>query len=213
MKNPFRRLIYKRYGSIKGFMLAETVIAAAILATMVGAYMTFYASVKRNFVETEYDYVALNLCRNILEWGASADMVHGINQKYYYAPATSRTVPDVMYPPYGSCCAGWPNHCGYFPYTGYGLKETACATADYGPFGSLGDIKAKGLVPKGAPNSVVISILAMPDQNYYNAVNVVSSVQWQDTTDGPVKTFLMSTIPLSQHNDQLHLQISAFSWE
>ena len=65
-------------------MLAEVIVATAILATAVGAYMAFYLTTRRNLRVSDYNYVAINLLREQMEWRCANNAVHHFSGVYAY---------------------------------------------------------------------------------------------------------------------------------
>ncbi|MFA5161831.1 MAG: hypothetical protein WC421_06260 [Elusimicrobiales bacterium] len=180
----------------KGFMLAEIVVATALLATMVGAYMTFYTAVKRNFRTSDYDYVAINLCRDALSFAAAGT----------FMPSTSMTC---------SASGGLGSLGGLLSSLFGGSSSSSSSAYTSASCGLIFpgiNLKTAGLVPKGAPNSVVVSVNTVRMASMNNAPNITVTVQWKDTDDGITRTRTLSTIPLFYVNDQLRLTISNFSW-
>jgi len=187
---------------MKGFMLAEVLVATAILATAVGAYMAFYSTMKHNLKVSDYDYVAINLCREVMEWRESTHALHQFAIKYYYPPATGFTL--TMQPGAGS---------GTSSAIGYGWKEWILYGADDGSNMPIEmNLLTKNLVPPGAPQSVIIAFY-----NYTNGPggchNAYASVEWRDTPDGPLRKRELGTLPMSEVNDQLQLREASFTWE
>ena len=81
------------------------------------------------------------------------------------------------------------------------------------PFVYLGDIKAKGLVPKGAPDSIVIYYKVEQDPNFYNAYKQTVEITWQEEQGGQTKKEVLSVIPIRTVNNQLRLTTAEFWWK
>ncbi|MBI3547989.1 MAG: hypothetical protein HY078_02945 [Elusimicrobia bacterium] len=157
---------------------------------------------KRMFKVSHYQYVALNLARDIIEFGASANFGHRFKFRYYYPPATNCLICND-----GSGCGAE----GASGATGYQVKEWSCfGIGNPHPFRDLGDIKERNLVPKQSPYSVVILYETMQDPNFYNAYRHHVNISWEE--DGTRHSRDLSTISMSQVNDQLHLELSEFTW-
>src|SRR5205823_3686655 len=105
-------------------------------------------SAKRLFKLSHYQYVAMNLARSTLEWGASGSFAHGYAQRYYYPPGRSC-----------SMIAG----CSLNGATGYATKESYGAPNCFAQICPGGDIKACGLVPPMDPDTVDIGFEALQD--------------------------------------------------
>ncbi len=148
----------------------------------------------------------MNLARDTIEWGSAGSFSHEFRMLYYYPPASGCTIPSWTYPSSG--------YNGSYAYVGYGFKEWGLfVPSNPDPFDALGDIKAKGLVPPGAPESVRIYYDAYPHPSFDNAYKHNVAVSWQDAPTGPVRKRELSVISLSHVNDQLHLKLAGFTWE
>ncbi|MDD4004846.1 MAG: hypothetical protein PHW69_06535 [Elusimicrobiaceae bacterium] len=193
----------------RGLTLLEIVIASAIMAFSSVVFFKFMASSKRISQGTTYDYTAVNILRDLLEWGSSITFAHAFQQKYQYYGATNAE---------GATYALW-NVCssrGTSNSTGYAKKIwTYFYGPNYGPFDMLGDIGplTKNLVPIAAPYSVKIYYETAPNPAFYNAFQQYVKIYWQDVPDGPVRSRELSLIALSHVNDQLHLELAEFDWE
>ena len=171
----------------KGFLLAETLVAAAILATTVAAYLSFCVALKRNLRTTDYDYVAINLCRDALAYAAG---------NTFMPTSTLR-------------CAASGRGSGLLSSSS---GEGAYNSSDCDLMFPGTNLKTAGLVPKGAPDSVVVTVSVERLASMDNAPNISVTVQWQDSGDSVVRERSLSTIPLFTVNDQLRLRVSKFSW-
>jgi Tfp pilus assembly protein PilV len=194
-------------GKNSGFTLLEVLIAAMIFVLVVGASVTTLISITALSKEFEYRYTALNLAREVLEFGEASQFAHPFKMKYYYPPATVCTIP-------GGCdndAAGCRK--GLEPTEGYGLKEWYFFCSDNPhPFMSLGDIKEKKLVPKKAPDSVVI-YYAVEVDGVFGGYRETVEVTWQEDLGGETKKEVLSVIPIREVNDQLQLNTAEFWWE
>jgi len=189
-----------------GLTLLEVLIAAMIFVLVVGAAATALVSIRSLSKEFEYRYTALNLAREVIEFGESARFAHPFRMKYYYPPATVCTIP-------GGCDNGQDCRRGLDSTEGYRLKEWYYFCSDnFHPFMSLGDIKAKKMVPKRAPDSVVI-YYAVEEDNVFGGYRETVEVTWQEDPGGETKREVLSVIPIRQVNDQLQLNTAEFWWE
>jgi hypothetical protein len=192
-----------------GLTILEVLIASMIFVIVVSGAVTTLVSIRSLSKEFEYRYTALNLAREVLEFGEGHLFGHEFKMKYYYPAATVCTI--------GACDNDPTNPCGregLNATVGYGLKEwwIFCSHA-LNPFTILGDIKAKGLVPKRAPDSVTIFLEAGKDGNFYNHYKETVEVTWQEDIGGETKKETVSVIPLRQVNDVLQLNTAEFWWE
>jgi hypothetical protein len=190
----------------RGVSLVEIVVAGVIVAMVIAGVLACYVSIKQLSKELVYRYTALNLAREILEWGAAGTFIHGFGVKYYYPAATSNTIPVGL----GCFSNGIDRN-----LVGYGVKEWRCfrvgSSAD--PFIHLGNIKAKGLVPKGAPDSVEIHYYVRQDAGFYNAFRQTVEVRWKEEVGQVEKKEVLSVIPIRTVNNQLTLTTAEFWWE
>lgn len=186
----------------KGVSLIEVLVASLILAMVVGGAAATHVSIRQLSKETVYRYTALNLAREVLEFGeATRGFEHEFAFKYYYPTPTGCTIPDTG-------CSGIEHS------QGYKLKEWWNFNRDNpDPFDYLGDIKAKVPVPKNAPNSVVIYYRVKQDANFYNAYTQTVEISWQEELGEPEKREILSTIPIRQVNNQLRLTTAEFWWD
>jgi len=205
-----------------GLTILEVLIASMIFVIVVSAAVTTLVSIRSLSKEFEYRYTALNLAREVLEFGESHLFGHFFRMKYYYPKATACSLPPggslaLGCSPYpGPCDAGAPGSCreGLNQTEGYGLKEWCYFCAKYAnAFTYLGDIKARGLVPKRAPDSVTIYHGAERDAAFYKQYRQTVTITWQEDIGGPVKNETLSVIPIRQVNDQLQLSTAEFWWE
>ncbi|MBI3505173.1 MAG: hypothetical protein HY059_10045 [Proteobacteria bacterium] len=179
-------------------------IASILLAMAAGYIASSILNSKRMFKTSTYQYVAVNLARDLIEFGVSASIPaaygHLVRLRYYYPPASSNSLND------GTCGSVG----GTSSVTGYAQKEWYCFGGAVSPFWDMGDIKARGLVPKGAPDSVDISYELYPDPAFYGFYKHNVTVRWEE--DGVKHRRDLSTVSIAQTNDQLHLQLSEFTW-
>ena len=205
-----------------GFSLLEILAASVILMVVLGAASVVQLSAKRVAGEVGYRYTALNLAREILEFGETGTFAHPFRLKYYYPAATVCTLRDDCYNPCGDPPCGGTNT----RKVGYAVKEWSFFMPGRGvdPFDFLGDVLAKGLVPAKAPESVVIEYAAEPapefepnpascDPNCRQVYRQVVIVTWKEEPDGPDKQEVVANVPIRQVNDQLILLTGGFSWE
>lgn len=193
----------------KGFTLLEVLVSAIILIVVVSGSLAVNMSVRRMSKGLDYHYTALNIAKQVLEFGEAGDFEHQWKMKYYYPAATTCTIP-------GGCDNEGGCHAGLSGNEGYSLKEWWFFCADYPQaFTYLGDIKAKGLVPTKAPDSVVVYTTALQNQSFYNAYIQTVEVQWKDEPNGETKKETLAVIPIRQRNvnDQLRLVTAEFWWE
>lgn len=197
----------------KGFSLLEILIAFVLLTIVtVSAFATHYY-VRQLNKEMGYRYTALNMAREMMEFGEAGRFIHEFSMKYYYPPAEGCTLEEGCYP-------GNPDEPAMCPpgldtsTTGYKVKEWhQYCIGNPDPFDYLGDIEEKGLVPEAAKESVEIYYKVLEDADFDNAYTQFVEVQWQDKKDGAVKTEELSGIPIRQVNDQLQLITAEFWWE
>lgn len=188
----------------KGFSLIEVLVAAVILVIVVAGSGIGYVSIRKLSKEIDYRYTALNLAREVLEFGEAGRFAHHFGFKYYYPKAANNTIPESL-----DCGAG-----GIKDTVGYAVKEWRCfSLGNADPFDYLGDIKAKGLVPKAAPDSVVIYYKVEADPNFYNEYKQTVEITWQEEQGGKTKKEILSVIPIRHVNDQLRLVTAEFSWD
>lgn len=201
----------------KGFTLLEVLISAIILIIVVAGSLAVNISVRRLSKELDYHYTALNLAKDVLEFGEAGQFGHEWSFKYYY-PAFN-----------GACSIEAFNHahCAAVPCSpagiggtqsseGYGVKEWWCFALGAGypqPFTYIGDIKARGLVPPKAPDSVSIYTAAFINTDFYGAYEQKVTVEWKEEPNGPTKKESLAVIPIRQVNNQLRLVTADFWWE
>ncbi|MCX5708673.1 MAG: prepilin-type N-terminal cleavage/methylation domain-containing protein [Candidatus Omnitrophica bacterium] len=200
-----------------GLTILEVLIASMIFVIVVSGAVTTLVSIRSLSREFEYRYTALNLARETLEFGEGHLFGHEFRMKYYYPGATVCTLPVSPLPtadnpgpcdPFTGCRAGLNNS------VGYGLKESYYFCTNYlQAFTLLGDIKARGLVPKRAPDSVTIYHAAEKDPDFSNHYKETVEVTWQEDVGGETKKETISVIPLRQVNDVLQLNTAEFWWE
>lgn len=180
--------------------LLEIVIASAIMAATSITFFKYMASTKLNTQSTTYDYTAMNLARDTIEWGSAGSFSHPFQMIYYYPGSSACTLPNGCW--------------GSSKSVGYGIKEWWYYNTSYAnPFYTLGDVKAKSLVPPGAPESVKIYYTTYQNGSFDNAYQHYVKVSWQDIPTGPVRSRELSVISLSHVNDQLHLKLAGFTWK
>ncbi|MBI3507674.1 MAG: hypothetical protein HY059_22800 [Proteobacteria bacterium] len=169
--------------------MIEVLIASVLLAMAAGYIASSILNSKRMFKTSTYQYVAVNLAREVLEFGVSTSYYHDNGMEYRYVP--------------GQGYRGIP---GYYDGAGGGHRWSGWwNTMD------LGDIKQRGLVPKGAPDSVVIQWDVVRDPLFYNNFVHRVNITWEE--DGVKHSRDLATVPISLTNDQLHLELSQFTWK
>ncbi len=191
-----------------GLTILEVLIASLILALVVGMVATVFVSFRSLSREFEYRYVAINLARECLEFAEAGEIAQDFKIKYYYPRAGSCTIPGGCNNPASPCPGGLDSSA-----PGYKIREwwSFCPASD-NPFKFMGDIKAKKLVPKLAPDSVVIYYKAERNATL-NCYVYTAEVTWQVDPGGPTKKETLSVIPIRQKNDQLRLGTAEFWWE
>jgi prepilin-type N-terminal cleavage/methylation domain-containing protein len=214
----------------KGVSLLEVLIASVILVIVVAGTAATYVSLKKMTFEMSYRYTAMNLAKEMLEWGEAGQFNHAFSMKYYYPPPPDAcSLSDGCTALYGSCYAGNPAVASHdcCPPTGtnsawvklgegYRAKEWCMfCICNSDPFDPLGDIKSKGLVPKNAPDSVVIHYVAYKDTDLpaYAPWRQTVEITWQENPGGPRKKIAMSVLPIRALNDVLTLNTTEFWWE
>jgi len=197
----------------KGFTLIEILVSGMLLTVITVSALAIHLYVRQINKEIGYRYTALNMAREMMEFGEAGKFDHVFSFKYYYPPAQKcslaegcyegRTDEPVMCPP------------GLDTATvGYKAKEwyLFCIGRE-DPFDYLGDIKAKGLVPAGAPDSVEIYYRVEQDPDFDNAYKETVEIQWRDKDGGTARKETLSVIPITQVNNQLMLVTFEFWWE
>lgn len=194
-----------------GLSMIELLVACVILIFVVSATVTSFVSMKQITRNLGYHYLAMNLAKEPLEFGEAGNYSHNYAFKYYYRPATTNTIPENF-------------TCGVdgieSNITGYQVKEWRCfSMGNPHPFTYMGDIKARGLVPQRAPDSVEIYYYAHPAPLPFawNRANPISEhvveLSWQDEEAGERRKETASVVPIKNVNDQLMLITSEFWWE
>lgn len=172
----------------KGVTLVEIVVAGLILSMAVACMSISFISIGKLLKVSAYQYVAMNLGRDVLEFGSAGDYRHPYWFRYYYDPVGRKYRVR--------------NHWNF-------------NLGNPHPFDSsrMGDILAKGLVPKGEPEdkSVVIYHEASRDPSFYNAVRYDVSISWE--VEGTRTTRELGVISITHVNDVLTLNTAEFSWE
>lgn len=227
-------------GKKSGFSLIEVLVAFVILALVVGGSIAAYVSIKQLAKEVVgYRYTALNLAREMMEAGETGfvptvgGFIHPFRLKYYYAPAAGNSLSQVFLSSGQPCAASDSRVDGFInDVTGYGLKEWRCfcvkekgcnvAPSGYThPFTYLGDIKAKGLVPKDAQDNVIISYYVEPAEDALVPGNSARAdnekvygqrveVEWEE--GGQAKKEVLAGIPIRKLNTNDRLNTATFSW-
>lgn len=90
-----------------------------------------------------------------------------------------------------------------------------------GPFASMGDIKAKGMVPRDHPDSVVIKFdWGFNAQNFPITGKLTKptvEVKWKENLPGRTQAVerkvMLSGVPITWYNDQIDFNIGKFWWE
>jgi len=196
----------------KGFSLLEVLIAGLMLAFLVGYVSYSMMSAKRATKRSLYQYVAMNIARDLME-AAAANYSHRNAFRYRYPGSTENTIPASF-----DCGVS-----GTHNTIGYAVKEWRCFAepnlqTQWSPFFTLGDIQARGLVPSSNPQSVDIYYESGedsdPDFSLSSGAPVFKqylSISWEE--DG-VKHFQeYAAVPSAQVNNVLNLQIRNFTWQ
>ena len=170
----------------KGLSLIEILVAAVTLGIIVTGVAITFTSVKRLSYRFAYRYTALNLAKDVLEFGEATRFPSGFTLRYSYSPATSD-----------------------YRLTSY----TNFNPSDEDPFDYMGDIKAKGLAPRGAPDSVVIFYEVASDPNFYGAHMHTVKITWRENPTDPEQKLVLGVLPIRANNDQLGLSVGEFWWE
>jgi len=200
----------------RGLSFIEVLIASAVLGLTSAYVSSFLLSSKRVFKVSRYHYTAVNLAREILEFGAAGRLSHPFRFKYYYGAPHGH--PRVYEEPGGcdtGCC--FENAYGVLSGSGYGLKEWWCfLIANPHPFKALGDIKAKGLVPPGQDQDSVeihYSAQAVPGLVYHGkeVMSQTVVIKWRE--EGAPRKVELANIPLTQVNDSITIKPAEFTWE
>ncbi len=192
--------------------MIELLVACVILIFVVSATVTSFVSMKQISRNMGYHYIAMNLAKEPLEFGEAGSLAHKFAMKYYYPPATTNTIPESF-----TCGVD-----GIANTAGYALKEWRCfSIGNPYPFDPalMGDIKARGLVPSRAPDSVQIYYYADTAPGFVlenRATQIFGEtveVSWQDEEGGETRKEVVSVVPIRSVNDQLMLLTSEFWWE
>jgi hypothetical protein len=193
-----------------GLTILEVLISSMIFALVIGMVATVLVSFRSLSREFEYRYVALNLARECLEFAEAREIAKDFKIKYYYPRARICTIPGGCNNP--ADADGCPGGLDSSP-AGYKMRERwSFCPAAANPFIYLGDIKARKLVPKLAPDSVVIYYKSERNATL-NCRVYTAEVTWQVDPGGPTKKETLSVIPIRQINDQLRLGTAEFWWE
>ena len=172
----------------KGVTLVEIVVAGLILSMAVACMSISFISIGKLLKVSAYQYVATNLARDVLEFGAAGRFAHWFKFRYYYNPTEGRY--RLMW---------WQNFNPGNPH----------------PFDSsrMGDILAKGLAPRDDPDdkSVVIYYEARQDPSFYNAYRHDVSISWEVGERRTTRE--LGVISITHVNDVLTLNTAEFSWE
>lgn len=172
-----------------GAMLIEVIVAGIILLLAVGSFTLGYISFKTRIENHQYSYKALNLLRDCLEFGEAMRLTRQFQLKYSYSTQEGK----------------------YKVTEGHNLNPN--------PFNYIGDIKAKGLVPKAYPNDVVITYQANPYSVPETGSLFLTKAQitWKERTPESHQPITrkeeLVVIPITTYNDQLNLSLGKFWWE
>ncbi|MFA4991454.1 MAG: prepilin-type N-terminal cleavage/methylation domain-containing protein [Candidatus Omnitrophota bacterium] len=189
----------------KGLTLIEIIIAVLILSYGMASSLKLYTALTEILSTSTYYYTAVNLARDVLEFGEAASFSHDFKMWYKYPP--------------GKKDYGW----GVIKTTGYALKEwqhylpKSLDPQKYPePFYLLGDIKKNGLVPSQYPNSVEIYYECKQEPLFRNkngspAFREDVTITWQ-SRNGEIEKLEASVIPIVSNN-QLTLEIQDFWWK
>lgn len=211
----FRRL--HRPADKAAFTLVEIIVSLVILVLLVTGFISVNLGYRYNIGRLQYYFVAVNLAREIEEYFESIKIRQDWKLVYYYAnsgPCYSGPGPEVHR------CSGYALRQAEIPPAI--RRETRDRTTitvrdrpDATPFDVLGDIKQRGLVPKGAPDSVIITCTATYDPGYGSYI-VSTTIVWRDLTIwGQTQEYneTLSIIPLTPINNQITIDIGELKWD
>jgi len=173
----------------KGFSLIEVLVASVTLVLIVTGTAVSFTSIKRLSHRVSYRYSALNLAKDILEFGESA--------------GTNITSPFTLRYEYSSA---WSD---YRVVAATGINPL---TEDH-PFNYLGDIKQKQMVPRGAPNSVRIFYNVTTEGLYYGELLHTVRIEWKEEPSEPMSNLSLAVVPITAHNNQIRLNVREFWWD
>jgi prepilin-type N-terminal cleavage/methylation domain-containing protein len=204
-------------GNNRGVNLVEILIAIIILSLVVAGTTATYISIKKISNAIGYSFTACNLAKEILEYGEAQPLREGVRMKYYFSVPTACTIPAAD----GGCSSrmGCSISGGLDTTTpeGYALREWQdfCPTTSRSPFVDLGDIKAKGLVPKGTPDSVSIYFVIdhYPGATFGDAFRETVEINWFDDVTAAQESLVVSVVPIRQMSNRLKLNIERFWWD
>lgn len=174
----------------KGLTLIEILVAAITLMLIVTSSTVTFTTMRRLSRRSAYRYTALNLAKDVLEFGESAGFTRfpdGFTLRYEYSTFWS----DYRVTSYTNIDPWSDSH----------------------PFTYMGDIKTKGLVPKEAPNSVLISYNVTPDYNFYGELVHTVKITWRETPSDPEQKLVLGVLPIRRVNDQFRLVVEQFWWD
>ena len=172
----------------RGFSLIEVLVAAVTLVLVITGTAVTFTSIKRLSHRVSYRYSALNIAKDILEFGESAvNITSPFTMRYEYSP-------------------GWGD---YRVVSATGINPL---TQDH-PFNPLGDIKQKGLVPRGAPNSVRIFYNVTREALYYYELLHTVRIEWREEPSEPMSNLSLAVVPITSVNNQLQLNVREFWWD
>jgi len=198
------------------FSLLEIIVAMVILGISVTGFIAVHLNYKYNLSKLNYYFVAVNLAREAGEYFESIRLTRNWSMSYYYANS------GICYSgagPSAYTCSGYALRQASIPpatetWASGGVQYTRRNRPNQTPFDVLGDIKAKNLVPKGAPNSVRIDCTATYNSTYGSYV-VTTKIIWQDLTpQGQLRDYseTLSLIPLTPVNNQILSEMEPLSW-
>lgn len=163
----------------KSLTLMEVLISFIILTIIIGIMAASLVSMKRLAQRDKYLYTAINLGREVMEFIEAIRFQHGAGANYYYD-------------------------------NGYKVDHWSCGPpCNMGNLFSFGDIKAKGLVPEKAPDSVRINFRV---GWWQNLLKYTTRVIWKEKPQGNDKEIAFGLIPIRAVNNQLQLLTAEFSW-
>ncbi len=169
----------------KGLTLIEILVASVTLILVVTSSAVTFSTVRKLSRRFYFRYTAINLAKDVLEFGEAAILTNALTMRYEYSPSSS------------------------------GYRVTSCTGIDLSgpdPFDYIGDIKARGLIPADAPDSVVISYNATNEAAFYGALVQTVRVAWKEDASDPEQKVLLGVLPIRQVNDQLQLRVGEFLW-
>jgi len=172
----------------RGVTLFEILVASVMLVLIVGGTSVSIASMKRLSAKISYRFSALDLARDVMEFGEDIPVTHGYSLKYAYDPSYSqyRVTESTNYNP----------------------------ATDESPFasGRMGDIKSKGYVPRNDPEGVEITYKVVSEPAYYYQYVQTVKVSWREAPSEPRQQLVLGGMAIVPLNNQLGLDIREQTW-